>query len=315
MLGFLARFALLGLATAAWPIYLHLRKKREKTVQVVPSLRLFLGQRIHSRRKRIQQLGLLLARVGILLTLFLLISQPYLESERDLPLPLIAGSNEPGRYLGILVDDSLSAFHGETASERLESSRAWLLELIDRLPDVVRISVVTTSHAQPTGFLTREQARTLVERMRAIPRPGDGAEALSSLAGKLSERRGALIVAAPRTETLWLFDEKDRALREITRLHFFDTSSYRTDAFLAAVTRQWNRAGRESWMCELAGSQEMLSGSELRCRRRNGDTVFRRELSIHEALQRRVRIDAAELPEDGYEITLESTGSAAHPWR
>ncbi len=65
MFGFLAGFALLGAATVAWPLYLHLRKERRSRVQVVPSLRLFQRRIVRSRWRQLNQLLLLLSRMAI----------------------------------------------------------------------------------------------------------------------------------------------------------------------------------------------------------------------------------------------------------
>ena len=55
MPGLLFSAALAGLATIAWPVYLHVRKRRDRRVQVVPSLRLFGFTSRRARRLRLRQ--------------------------------------------------------------------------------------------------------------------------------------------------------------------------------------------------------------------------------------------------------------------
>ena len=88
MFGFLFSGALFGLATIGWPIYLHFRKNRNAQIQVVPSLRIFGFSRKRVQRLRLQQLLVLLARILVLLALFLLVAQPFCRTIRTLPLPL-----------------------------------------------------------------------------------------------------------------------------------------------------------------------------------------------------------------------------------
>ena len=75
--GLLFAGALAGVASVAWPIYLHLRTRRHQRVQTVPSLRLFGFARPQTRRIRLEQLLLLVARVLLLAGLWLLLAQPY----------------------------------------------------------------------------------------------------------------------------------------------------------------------------------------------------------------------------------------------
>jgi hypothetical protein len=284
---------------------------------VVPSLRIFAPAATRTRPRRIQRLFLLLSRAAILVALFLLVSQPYLESDRELPLPVLAGSTDPYQFLGVVVDDSLTALHGEQEAERLERSKSWLLEQLDRLPDTVRVSVVTTSCSQPTGFLARRKAASLIERLSVVSREGNASEALLEMADLLRRRPGALVVAAPLEKSLWpVADSRPKhseptGAKRIDRLFFLDTTRYRTEPY---IRRAAARAGAGGHLSELAGSQEALAGKRLRLRNARGETVWKHEISVHEALSKKVVVDTRTCRRGGYEISLEGKGPS-HRWR
>ncbi|MBT4821032.1 MAG: hypothetical protein HON70_35305, partial [Lentisphaerae bacterium] len=82
MFGLLFSTAMFGLATIGWPVYLHVRKRREQQIQIVPSLRIFGFTSQRARKMRLQQLVLLLARAAILIFLFALVAQPFVNSKR-----------------------------------------------------------------------------------------------------------------------------------------------------------------------------------------------------------------------------------------
>lgn len=311
MFGFLAGFALLGLATTAWPLYLHLRRRRERRVQTVPSLRLFAPESVRTRRRGVQQLVLLLSRVGILASLSFLVGQPYLESDRELPFPPVSGHMEPELFLGLVVDDSISALHGEEEAGRLEKSRTWLLEQLARLPDTVRISIVTTSHPQPTGFLAKPVAASLLRRLSFISKEGNGCDALWRMAKRLHGRQGALVVAAPLERSIWPFADPRDGRKTIEKIFFFDTTPYRLEA---AIRRAAPQVGEVVWLCELAGDQDALVGKRLELKNRDGRRVWKHEISVHEALSGNVVVDMEELPRSAYEISLSGQG-ASHCWR
>ncbi len=311
--GFLAAFALAGLATAAWPVYLHLRRERERKIQLVPSLKLFQWRNVPARRRRVEQLFLLLSRVGIVAALFFLVSQPYLESARNLPLPQVNRSQYRDLFLGILVDDCLSAFQGEEEAERLHRAKAWLLEQLDRLPEDTCISVATTSHPRPTGFMTREDARSLIGGIQVIPREGNGAETLYRLAELFGDRRGALVAAIPLDAWLWQFQEAGAPPGAIQKLFIRDTTKWRKDSYVHLVRRQEHTAEGDFWICQLAGDQRFLEGKELQIQDRMGNLVSRRRISPHEALRKQVIIDGSTL-EKAFQVTLVDGGNSSHPW-
>lgn len=313
MFGFLAAFSLAGLATAAWPLYLHLRRQRERKIQVVPSLKLFQLRSVPARRRRVEQLFLLLSRIGIVTVLFIIVSQPYLETNRILPLPAVTRSEDPNLFLGVVIDDSLTAFHGAEPSGRLRQARAWLLEQLDQLPDTVRVSVATTTYPRPTGFLTREHARALLEGMEVIPREGSASEAMKSLLDLFEKRSGALVVVAPLDASLWELRGTGEPSGSLQKIFFHDLTGYRVDAYIRGVLPRDDAARENNWICELSGDQESLSGKELRILDRKGKIVSRRRISLHEALRHRILLGGDGL-EEAFQVQLEDVKKSAHPW-
>src|SRR5262245_1857302 len=229
MVGFLAIASLTGIAAAAWPIYLHLRRERRVRLQEVPSLRIFRWRTRPARRKKVEDPLLLAARVGMVTALALLTAQPFLSTARKLPLPSLGGVEEENRLLGLVIDDSLSSLHGATEAARFESSRAWLLGQLDLLPDSVDVSVATTTYPRPTPPLTRDDARSLLAKMRPVMKEGNANEALSQMAELVRGRGGALVVAASRDEALWP-PAPGGGPGRIRRAYFLDTTDCRTDA-------------------------------------------------------------------------------------
>jgi len=308
VIGFLAASSLLGALAVAWPIWLHLRRQRRRTVQVVPSLRIFFDRIVRSRRRRLQEVLLLASRAAAVLLLSALVAQPFLETARDLPLPLLGGRREEAMLLGVVVDDGVGSLHGERGAGRLEASRAWLLEQIDRLPEMAAVAIATTTSGRPTGLLARARARSLVERMTAVPREGNAAGALARLADLFGDRRGAIAVTASLDGSLWPEGGPARPLRKV---FFHDTSGRRAEPFIRRLARAGDGAGGR-WACDLAGDGESLGGKVLRVADASGREVLRRPIGVGEAVAGRAVLE--EMPGEGaFEVSLE--GAPPHPWR
>lgn len=311
---FLAALGLGGLATVAWPLWLHLRKERRQRVQVVPSIRLFDPRRMRRRRWRVREILLLVARVSLLAALFLLVSQPALESSRELPLPRLSQAEPPRSVLGILVDDSICSFAGETPSERLDIARAWLARQVGALPESVRVAVATTSHPRPTPLLSPETASALLSSLRVIPRPGSGAEALARLGRLIRERSGLLVVAAPRDGSLWQTASGAPPIDAPHRVHFLDTTDHATPVHVRRVDQRAGPRGEGQLRCALAGPEDALTGAALTVFDQRERKIVRRELTVAEALERTARIEASDLPAGGLRVTLGSSDGPRHPW-
>jgi len=312
MMGVLSGGLLLGLLCMAWPLYLHLTRRR-RLVHVVPSLRLFATS-IQKRRLRVDSVALLIARLCALAALVVLVAQPFLKTRRVLPLPLLDDPNADRHVLGVLLDDSPLALHGPGAETRLATCRERLSACLRTLPANVRVSIATTTCPRPTALLTPEEACALVDGLRASPVAGRADRGLVNLGSRLDGKSGALLVMAARDSLLW--DE----LRRLPRfdcpatLQFYDTTDRVTPAYVRDVVPG---SGLDEWRCTLYGDPEALEGKELLVESARATGGFRNghTLSRYDAVQRRLTIrQPAGDNEDGWFVSLVDGGNGQHPW-
>ncbi len=201
-MGLIHLLALAGWLSVAWPIYLHLRRKRKDRVQEIPSLRLFQRTRRKVRKLRLENLVLFASRALVLLALFLIVAQPFLASSRPLPLPELAGEETLAR-LGLVIDDSLTAWPAEPQGSRLEQARRMGRVLLEALPPDARVVCATTSYPYPTALLTPPEAMAYLDRLTPSPEPGSGRDALRRVAGRLTGTRAALVILSGRDAITW----------------------------------------------------------------------------------------------------------------
>jgi len=263
MPGLLFSGALLGLATVAWPVYLHFRKRRNQIVQVVPSLRIFGYSRRQARKLRLQQFFLLAARVLTLLSLFLLVAQLYWKTERRLPLPLTGGAGDDTVCLGIVIDDSLTAFHATARESRLDASKKWLTAQLANLPPVARVCVAPTSFPHPTPFMSRDEALDFLGRMQIVPQPGDAVQSLRNLVLQMSGKRGKVVIAAARSSALWKDLSEELAFERPVEVLFFDVTDCRADCIIRSLDYEIHANGTEKWVCRVVGEPNKIKGRQL----------------------------------------------------
>lgn len=315
-MGFLYATALLGLAALAWPLYLHLRTQRRQ-VQVVPSLRLFGYTRRKSRRVQFEQLLLLLARVFFLAALAVLLAQPYLESRRPLPLPLIAGEVDEDPVLGIVLDESLTAQDGLGPDNRLERTRAWLREQLRGLPPNTKVRFAPTTAPTPTVPMRREEALAFLDQVSSLPQPGNAAAALSHLAEGLGGRRSLLLVAAPRSNSLWDQLQPGSDLAQAARIGFFDTSAWHCPVVIREVAPNTAAApGQGDWLAALDGAPlDIQAVSFLLQRQGAAASAAKLSAAVHDAMRQRLGFRLAPTAGDAvYRLGLDLPAAAAHPW-
>lgn len=306
MIGFACGIALIGLAGIAWPLYLHFRQRQRPRVQVIPSLRIF-GAKIRRRKqRRFENLLLLISRVAVLCALFLWVSQPFLETERELPLARLEPADHTLlRHLVVVVDDGITAWHGRTLGARLDRAKEAVRTTLESLPEDVRVAVVTTTFPQATDFLDRQQAVELIEGFSVIPKEGDGGAALIAAAERLRDRRGAVLIAAPRDGDLWRASPEGTATG-FDSVHFHDLTDLRLSAFIEDVTEDG-----DGLMVTIVGDADDITGITIAAHGLAGGSS-RREISVQEALRGRLRLAAGELG-TGAGTVVELAG-ARHPW-
>lgn len=307
MFGFLFAGALIGGLAIGWPFYLHIKRRRQ-VVQAVPSLRLFQRTRRTQRRTRLQELLLMLARVVAMAALFLVIAQPVIRSFIPLPLPLAAGEPEEQLIFGILIDDSLSAVHGDAEGNRLELSKAWLRRELAGLPATAQIRLVTTVSPFPSPPLSRDAALTAIDQISLIPKAGDAVEALEALLGEVEGRQGAVLVAAPRSLGLWRQLEAVPERSAAVHLWWLDTSERRGDSYIRGISPGGEA---DQVTVELGGDPARLAGTNLRLLV-NGEPVQDRLVQAADVPAQAVTLDLTPAAGAVYEVIIEA--EYEHPW-
>lgn len=314
MFGLLFSTAMLGLATIGWPVYLHVRKRREQQIQVVPSLRIFGFTSQRARKMRLQQLVLLLARAAILLFLFALVAQPFVNSTRRLSwLPLAPTDDATGPCLGVVVDDSIFSSQAKDGRSRMETSREHLSQCLEMVPENVHVSIATTSFGHPTPPMSPANALEFVKTLRSVPRPGNGTEALRKLADALKGRPGRILVLASRERALW--PEEDALLGRDDDgnipCFFCDTTARRLPAFVRSAEAGTPGAS-DTWVCRLGGSPQLLQGRRLSVS--TGDRLLlATSISLPQAMARSLRLTPpADVPSTPCAVKIEA--DFEHPW-
>jgi hypothetical protein len=311
MFGFLVAGALAGLATLAWPIYLHVRR-RQRLVQSVPSLRLFRQTRLQRKRIHLQQVLLLLCRVVLLAALCLLVAQPFVRSPRPLPLPLAAGEAQPAPTLALLVDDSLAAAEGDAGGSRLAQARAWLLPQLAAQSPGTRVRLATTTCPFPSPPLALADAVAAVEALAPLPQEGDAPQALARLVATVAGQTGCLLVVAPRQSSLWrgLAAEPDAAPG--MALHWLDTTTWQNPCYLRRVEPGPSAGGGTSLLCQLGGPREELPGHTILAWQ-DEQELARVTITPHDALRGAAVLPLPPTP-PGSVLRVRVQAAYEHPW-
>jgi len=242
VIGFLAAGALAGLAGLAWPLYLHLFRRRQPRIVVVPSLVLFSLERRKDRRRRVSDLLLLLSRLLILTALCLVVARPWLRTRWGLPLPLL---DQDQRVLGVVVDTSLRALGRDDNGTRFEQQRDWLVKQLAALPADVAVALATTTQPMAAPLLAPPEAARLLATMHPAPVAGNVSEAVRVLQEQMAGMPSLLCVVASRDLDLWP-DEEQRG-----RLLIHDTTGLAPPQGIRRVA--WNPADPDGFEVDLFG--------------------------------------------------------------
>src|SRR5580692_12965665 len=141
-MGFLAPWALAGLAAVGLPVWLHLLKKHKTTPLPFASL-MFFERRTQAsiKHRRLQYLLLFLLRLAFIILLVLAFSRPFIPSST-------VASAHGSRTLALCIDDSFSMKQGG----RLEQARQDALKVIAGMSAADRAQVL--AFGGPTRVLT-----------------------------------------------------------------------------------------------------------------------------------------------------------------
>lgn len=297
MIGFLAAGALAGLAGLAWPLYLHLFRRRQPHIVTVPSLVLFSLERRKDRRRRISDLLLLLSRLLILTALCLLVARPWLRTRWGLPLPLL---DQDQRVLGVVVDTSLRALGRDGNGTRFEQQRDWLVGQLAALPADVAVALATTAQPMSAPLLSPPEAARLLATMHPAPVAGNANEAVRVLQEQMAGMPSLLCVVASRDLDLWPDEEQQG------RLLIHDTTGLAPPRGIRRVT--WNPADPDGLEVELFGfgATDATLPSLVFSAPGGQETVC--PVSAQEVLQGHLRVVLPNLPRDRT-LTVSVAGS------
>jgi len=306
-MGFLYAGALAGLATLAWPLYLHFFQRPKPRMQVVPSLRIF-GVEIRRRRRRtIEELLLLLCRAMVLAALFALLGQPFLASTRLLPLPLL--EPEP-LLLGVVFDDSLPSCAAMAGESRLDLQKAWLTARIRELPDDAGVVLVTTSVPTAGPPLDKDAAAELVAEIETVPFPGDPVAGIRGVLRAVSGRKCALCFVGSRTVTQW--DGTVRDDIELPVFYFRDVTECAPSCSIETIEPDPSTDAPGRWACRLRGVPDALIGKTLSVAGDDG-SENRITFTPVEAFRLRADIDTSSGKGDAVSSARLEAGYE-HPW-
>ena len=317
MMGLLVAGAFAGCAAIAWPVYLHLRRQQRDTIQVIPSLRLFGPIRKLARVSLFERIPLLVTRSLFLVTVCLLLAQPFIETARDLMLPRI--DERPADIkIGVLLDDSMSSLHGGVGHMRVDVGKEWLDRQLSRLPARARVTIALTAFPHPTQPMTVKRARAFLARVKPIPRTGDATAALERLYDRLEGNRGALLVAAARDEALWGGPAEGAEFAKSATVHFLDTTDVRLPWSIESIGPA-SRGEGNGWVCDLLGNPEDMEGGELVAERNDG-RQWRYRITPADAARRRANLLLPrETPPCWYTVRgvsgPDEGAGEVHPWR
>ena len=156
-MAFLAPLFLLGLATLAVPVIIHMIQRERKEVVEFPSLMFLRRIPYHSfRRQRIRNWFLLLLRCAAIVLLLAAFSRPFFRA------PALAAVTSGAREVVVLLDRSYSMGYGD----RWDRARAAAAEVVDGLSPEDRATVIffdsgaeagprsITDRASLTGLIT-----------------------------------------------------------------------------------------------------------------------------------------------------------------
>lgn len=173
-----AAFFLAGLAAAAGPVLIHLLNRRRFQVVHWAAMDFLLEALKRNRRiLHLRDLLLLALRTACLVLFGLALAQPLWVSGGKR-----GGDGSQPVHAVVIVDNSLSMGYERLDGTLLAEAKSRAKELLDRLPEGSRISVLPLcgepGAASRDAYHTRQDARDAVERIELADRAGTAAQAV-----------------------------------------------------------------------------------------------------------------------------------------
>ncbi len=206
-MAFVLPLFLLGIGAIAFPLYFHL--KRSKGVEIeVPSLLMFTQFKLVKPRSGEKHYLLLLSRLLLLIILSLMMTRPFIESDQKLALPLLVDETSQLNYLGIVLDDSLTAMQSSGNQTKFEVSKKQLIKTLEQYSEETAVYLCLTSNAIPIGPITVKKCQKMLENINPLTIHGSAFSALKSLTLALNGKKGRIVVATTKNQHLWRDSEK-----------------------------------------------------------------------------------------------------------
>jgi len=199
---------LIGLAAASIPVILHLRYRRTTVEVLFPSLKLLrLSSKRVARRKKVEELLLLIVRALLLALLALALAKPFLKASGFL-------ASRSNTAVALVLDNSASMATRVGGQKRLDIARARAESILAELSPGAKCGVFLSAGAddqEPGQSLTHriEDVRTALAKTEPSPRQ-------SSLANAVARALDALAASGdPHREIYLITDMQAYGLREV----------------------------------------------------------------------------------------------------
>ncbi len=218
--------AAIALGTGLIPVLVHLiNRRRYARVPWAAMSFLLAANRRSTRRVRLEQFLLLLARVALIVLLGLAVARPYVPAGSFLPLR----SSRAHRVL--LLDNSLSmSARTEAGETRFERAKGFAQDLLESFPSTDAVSIVTLSSPAEAviaqGIYDRRFVKERLAEIRATQRSTDTAGAITTAielieASEVAEGNRTVYLISDFPHEVWSSDDPDNptpAVRVMRRL-------------------------------------------------------------------------------------------------
>lgn len=154
--------ALLGLLAIAVPLYLHMRHKPRAEIQRFPALEFLLkAQRKRKRRFRVEQLLLMLFRIGIIAALAFLFAKPFIDESLD------AVGLKQQKPLIIVLDDSVSMMAQQGDARFFDMAKEEIQDALGkRSGGSPAVLLLASNPAKHQDVRTTTEVRDLLSRVK-----------------------------------------------------------------------------------------------------------------------------------------------------
>lgn len=199
--------ALIGLASAAIPIIIHLLLKQRPKPITFPALQLIRKKRETTvRRIRLQHLLLLALRVALLVLIAMALARPTLHSA------MFSIDQEAPVAAAVIVDNSFSMEYRHHGKTRLQAAKEVAEQVVKKLPDQSKITVIES--ASPVGTIPLDvpgaigQLESIQIQPASRPITDALANALKGLAKAELQRREIYLIS-DLAKNAWDFSSRE----------------------------------------------------------------------------------------------------------